>query len=212
MTLPTSDKTWQVATWSTIAAVVMAVIVAVPYLRGRTEPVTRERLAAARERWKSANITSYDLDLETTGEMTGLYHLEVRARQLAKITRNGQSMNPGDRDYWTVDGWFQAIEEDLDNAEKPKTDDPASHCDYWLRVRYHSTLGYAQRYIRQQKQPSRRTATGYEVPGVSQGVEMRVIRLDISPDLRRPPRDGKANATIGRIRIYYESLDGSVPR
>ena len=178
MTSPASDKTWNIAKWSTIAAVVMAVFVAVPYLRGRTEPVTRDRLAAARERWRSANVTSYDLDLETTGSQTGLYHVEVRAGQLAKITRNGQPMNPAEGDYWIVDGWFQAIEEDLENAEKPTTDDAASRCEFWLRVRYHTTLGYPLRYIRQQKQPSRRTATGYEVAGSSQGVEMRVLRLD----------------------------------
>lgn len=187
MTSPASDKTWKVAKWSTIAAIVMAVIVAVPSLRGRTEPVTRERLAAARERWKSANIKSYDLDLETTGAQTGLYHIEVRAGKVTKITRNGQPMNPADADYWTIDGWFQAIEEDLDNAEKPMADDDASRCEYWLRVRYHAALGYPLRYIRQQKQPSRRTATGYEVAGSSQGVEMRVLRLEpFGPD--SPPR------------------------
>ena len=179
MTSPASDKTWKIAKWSTIAAIVMSVIVAVPYVRGQTEPVTRERLTAARERWKSANISSYDLDLETTGAQTGLYHIEVRGGQLAKITRNGQSMNPADGDYWTVDGWLQAIEEDLDNAEKPQADDAASHCQYWLRVRYHTTLGYPLRYIREQKQPSRRTATGLEVSGNSQGVQMRVSRLEV---------------------------------
>ena len=184
MTSPASDKTWKIAKWSTIAAVVMAVIVAVPYLRGRTEPVTRERLAASRERWKLANVASYDMDLETTGAQTGLYHIEVRAGQLAQIIRNGQTMNPADGDYWTVDGWFQAIEEDLENAEKPKTDDAASHCEFWLRVRYHPTLGYPLRYIRQQKQPSRRTATGYEVAGSSQAVEMRVLRFAL-PDPTR---------------------------
>jgi hypothetical protein len=178
MTSPASDRTWNIAKWSTIAAIVMAVIVAVPYLRGRTETVTRERLAAARDRWKSAKITSYDMDLETTGAQTGLYHIEVRAGQLTKFTRNGQPMNPADADYWTVEGWFQAIEDDLENAEKPMSDDAASRCEYWLRVRYHPALGYPLRYVRQQKQPSHRTATGFEVAGSSQGVEMRVIRLD----------------------------------
>jgi len=173
-----SDRTWKLAKWSTIAAVVMVVIVGVPLVRGRTEPVARDRLIAARERWKSANIISYDMDLETTGAQTGLYHIEVRDGQLAKITRNGQEMHPSERDYWTVDGWFQAIEDDLENSEKPSGDDPATRCEFWLRVRYHATLGYPQRYLRQQKQPSRRTATGYETPAASQGVEMRVLKFE----------------------------------
>jgi hypothetical protein len=178
MNPPAIDRTWSIAKWSSIAALVMAAIVAVPYLRGRTEPVTRERLAAAMDRWKSANITSYDLDLETTGAQTGLYHIEVRAGSVTKFTRNGQSLNPADADYWSVDGWFQAIEQDLDNAEAPMIADDASRCEYWLRVHYHPTLGYPVRYIRQQKQASRRTTTGYEAPGKSQAVEMRVVWLE----------------------------------
>jgi hypothetical protein len=180
MNSPAPDRTWRIAKWSTIAAVVMAAIVAVPYLRGRTEPVTRERLAAARERWRSANVANYHMDLETTGAQTGLYHVSVRDGQLITLTRNGQSMNPAEGEYWTVDGWFQAIEEDIDNAEMPKGDDDATRCQYWLRVRYHATLGYPVRYIREQKQPSRRSATGYEAPGASHSVEMRVIRLERS--------------------------------
>ena len=174
-----SDRTWTIAKCSTIAAIVMIVFVAVPYFRGRSEPVTRERLAAARTQWEQANIASYNMDLETTGAQTGLYHIEVRGGQLIKLTRNGQPMNPGDGDYWTVDGWFQAIDEDLENAERPKTDDASASCQYWLRVRYHPTIGYPMRYIREQKQPSRRTATGYEAPGGSQSVEMRVNRLEL---------------------------------
>ena len=181
MSAPISDRTWKVAKWSTIAAVVMAVIAAVLLLRGRTEAVTRERLTVARERWKAANIASYGLDLETTGAQTGLYHVEVRAGQVSKFTRNGQSMNPAEADYWTVDGWFQAIDDDLESSEKPKADDPASQCQFWLRVQFHPTLGYPLRYVRIQKQASRRTATGYETSGASQGVEMRVLRLETDP-------------------------------
>lgn len=176
-----SNKSWVICRWSAIG-VVLAAIVAAPFLRSRSEPVTRVRLTEAQALWDQARITHYDMDLETTGAQTGLYHIEVRAGQLAKITRNGQSMNPAEGDYWTVDGWFRAIEEDLENAERPTGDESASRCQFWLRVRYHPTLGYPMRYIREQKQPSRRTATGYEAPGASQGVEMRVIRLDVSPN------------------------------
>ena len=52
-------------------------LIALLLLPSRTEPVTRQTLTAAEQQWKDANIASYDMDLETTGAMTGRYHIEA---------------------------------------------------------------------------------------------------------------------------------------
>ena len=171
-----SDKSYRIWKWCGIAGVA-AVILSVPYLPGRTEPVTLERLDAARAMWQQANISSYDMDLETSGAQTGRYHVEVRNGQLSLITRNGQPADPAAGEYWTVEGLFRVIEEELDAAEQPKSEAFGPQSQVWLRMRCDAKLGYPVRFVRQVKQASRRTATGYEAPGASLGVEIHVINL-----------------------------------
>ena len=173
MKVAMSDKSFRNLKWCGIVGV-GAVIIAVPYLPGRTEPVTRERLEAARALWQRANITSYDMELETSGAQTGRYHMEVRGGRLALITRNGQSADPAAGEYWTIEGLFRVIEEELDAAEQPQSGAFGRHSQVWLRMRCDSKLGYPIRFVRQVKQASRQTATGYEVPGASLGVELHV--------------------------------------
>src|SRR5262245_4057028 len=110
-----SDRTWSFLKWSGVG-VIAAAILAVPYLPGRTDPVTREALAQARALWEQAGIINYDLDLETWGVQSGRYHVQVRDGRLVQITRNGTAADPAEGDYWTVDGLFRVIEEELDAA------------------------------------------------------------------------------------------------
>jgi hypothetical protein len=85
--------------------------------------------------------------------------------------------DPAAGDYWTVDGLFQVIEEELDAAERPDGAAFGAQSQVWLRVRYHRALGYPIRFVREVKQPSRRSTTGYETPGATLGVEIQVKRL-----------------------------------
>ena len=154
------------ASWKWIGAgVLVAGVVAGPMLIGRTEPVTRERLTAARQQWAAAKLADYDMELDSSGAQTGRYHVEVRGGTLTHITRNGQPADPAQGHYWTVEGLFDTIEEEVDLIEHPSSGSFSQGRQAWLRMRCHPTLGYPLRYIRQ-------------VPGTTLGVEMRVRSLE----------------------------------
>lgn len=143
----------------------VAVLVSVAWLllSGRTEPLTRERLAAAERLWQAADITSYDMDLQTGGAMPGKYHIEVHGGELTKLERNGRPANPAEGEYWTLDGLFRIIEQDLDEADRAEAA-TADRRFVWLRGRFDPQLGYPVHYIKQ-------------VPG-QPSVEIRVRRFE----------------------------------
>ena len=140
-----SDRSWCLLKWFGIGAVAATIIV-VPLLSGRTEPVTKERLAEAARLWHAAKIANYAMDLETSGAQTGKYHIEVRDGQLARITRNGQAADPASGEFWTVDGLLRMIEQELDAAEHPGKGMFPEQTQVWLRLRYDARSGYPVRY------------------------------------------------------------------
>jgi hypothetical protein len=172
-----TDRTWKLAKWSGIG-VVVAVVVAVPYLPGRTEPVTRESLESARARWEDAKIADYDFDLEVSGDQSGNYHVEVREGKVANMTLNGRATESNAPQYFTIDGLFQTLEEYLDHCENPATGVIPEGSTVWLRMQTDRELGYPTRFVRQVKLPAQRTTTGYQASSGAQGIEFRVTRLD----------------------------------
>jgi hypothetical protein len=151
-----------IALWAGVVGVA-ALIVAVPFLPGRTQPVTRERLAEARRLWDAADIASYDLDFEISGAQTGRYLVEVRDGEATRITRNGQPATPGDSHYYTIDGLFQTIEREFEVSEQSAR--AAAQSPAWVRMRCDERLGYPVHYVGQ-------------IPGRSTSVEIRVHRFE----------------------------------
>ena len=142
----------------------LTVVVAWPLLIGRTQPVTRELLANARDQWAAANLSDYDMEIDVSGAQTGRYHVVVRGGKLSQITRDGRPADPAEGEYWTVEGLFRTIEEELDLIDHPASGAFSDQRQAWLRIGCHPTLGYPLRYIRQ-------------VPGTSLGVQIRVRSL-----------------------------------
>ncbi len=172
-----NDRMWRVTKWSAIG-ITVAVIVAVPYLPGRTEPVTRERLAAARVLWESAAIADYDLELEFSGVQPGKYHVKVRGGTVAELTLDGKPTNSNAPEYFTIDGLFQTLDEYLDHCENPTTGVFPEGSQIWLRMRTHPKLGYPVRFIKQVKLPASRGVTGFEASTATEGIEVRVRRFE----------------------------------
>jgi hypothetical protein len=172
-----SERSWNILKWSGIGLVILA-IVAVPYRPGRTEPVTREALAKCEQLWEQSQISSYDWDLGVSGDQTGQYHVEVRNGQPTAITLNGRPAESHAAEYFTVQGVFQTIEEELDLADNPSSQAFPPGSQVWLRMRCHPELGYPVRFIRQVKLAAQRSASGVETSSRARGIEIRVIRFE----------------------------------
>jgi hypothetical protein len=156
---------------------VAVVIVGVPFLPGRTQPVTREKLVDARRRWEAADILNYNLDFEISGAQTGRYAVEVRDGEATRVTRNGQPATPGDPHYYTIDGLFQTIEREFEVSEQsargPAVVGAERPTASWVRMRCDDRLGYPVHYVGQ-------------IPGRTTSVEIRVHRLEAVADTPRP--------------------------
>jgi hypothetical protein len=149
-----------------LGVALLAGVAALPWLLGRTEPVTREGLEAARRKWHQAGIASYNIEFVVSGTESGRYYVEVREGQLTHISRNGQAASPNEPDYWTVNGLFRTIELELDHAEDPAHGAFPEGSELWLRMRCDPEFGFPVRYIRQ--------VTGT----TTTGVEIRVRRFE----------------------------------
>jgi hypothetical protein len=78
--------------------------------------LTRDSLDAARARWTSAGIHSYDIDVNVSGATTGRYHVEVRNGKIVRADRNDQPFdNLEQARPWIVPELFNILEADLDN-------------------------------------------------------------------------------------------------
>lgn len=107
-------------------------------------------LVAARDRWRRHGPASYDLDLQLAGNRPGIVHVEVRAGQVTRMTRDG--VEPRQRrtwDYWTVPAMFDTIDQELAMAQDGvwSSADPALG-QAELRAVFDPRFGYPLRYHR----------------------------------------------------------------
>lgn len=122
-------------------AFALGLVGALLVLREPMEPLTEESLAAARQRWADAGIGSYDLEYRTVG---GTYSLQVRDGIVTELLLNGGPTTTADPGAYSMDGLFRTLAMDLENA----ADQPAGAAPALLRVRFHPTQGYIERYLR----------------------------------------------------------------
>ncbi len=144
------------------SAAVVAVVAVIVFWPESGETVTREALQRARQVWRQAGILDYDLDLRTSGAREGSYHVEVRGGAVRKITIDGRTADPKEAGYYSVEGLFLIVEEELDNAERGV---PAPGKDVWLWMKTDPQLGYPVRFIRQ-------------VSGTAQGITLDVLKFE----------------------------------
>lgn len=110
------------------------------------EPLTQERLAEARARWKERGPKSYALDVEARGAR---HHIEVKDGAVVAMTTDGNEVAAAAREYWSVEGMFRFLSEEISNLKRAEAaygvSDPD---DVVLRARFDGRYGYPSRFLR----------------------------------------------------------------
>jgi hypothetical protein len=146
---------------------------------GASTDVTARSIREARQLWTRAGLRDYDLEWTSTGLRSGHYLVFVReghVRQVRSILADGRTIvaKPGDPSFYSVDGLFQVLEEELDQAqsERPFGQPPGTRII--LKFDPDPKLGYPRQYRR-------------DVAGSPQGLAIDVLRLEPSPSPGLPP-------------------------
>jgi hypothetical protein len=129
-----------------LVAILTAPVVYVLTLREPGEPLTPERLAAARALWQEKGPKSYVIDVDVRDAH---HRVEVRGGKVVSMTTDGKEAEQRLHGYWTVEGMFQSLSEELSNLRRPEgpfgVSDPA---EVTLRAAFDGRFGYPARFLR----------------------------------------------------------------
>jgi hypothetical protein len=114
------------------------------WLREPMEPLTREALAAARQRWRSAGISDYELRYRM---QASAYVVRFRNGIVHDVKVNDKVPTSGNWSAYGVEGLFEMLGQELDNAADPAGPFAGGKA-ILLRVRFHPQRGYVERYLR----------------------------------------------------------------
>jgi len=132
-----------------LVGVIAALSVPVVYVithRGTGDPLTPERLAAARALWKERGPKSYVLDVDVRDAH---HHVEVKDGKVVSMTTDGRKAEERLYGYWTVEGMFQSLSEELSNLQRPEAAFGVSDTDdVIMRARFDPRYGYPSRFLR----------------------------------------------------------------
>jgi Family of unknown function (DUF6174) len=116
------------------------------------ERVTAENIEAARQLWAKAAIRDYDLEY-TTAPANGHYLVTVRNGEVKKVEgiqpggeRN--ELHPGAPRYYSVDGIFTTIADELAKLKEPKPFDQPEGTTIVMKFKTNPELGYPEWYRR----------------------------------------------------------------
>lgn len=143
----------------------------------RGEDVTAPGINAARELWARAGIRDYDLEY-TTGPANGHFLVTVRDDEVKKvegIQPDGvrAPLRPGAPRYYSVDGLFVTIADELAQLEKPNPFEQPPGTKILMKFKTNRKLGYPEWYRR-------------DIMGTSQSARIDVIKLTPSAgDLKK---------------------------
>jgi hypothetical protein len=117
--------------------------------REEGERLTAALLADARARWQRHRPRAYDLEVVVSGAQEGAHRIEVREGRVVKMTTGGGPVRENVWEYWTVDGMFRFLADELGNVERPEAAyGVAQGSEVVLRVVFDETYGYPARFLR----------------------------------------------------------------
>ncbi len=110
------------------------------------EPLTQERLAEARARWKERGPKSYGLDVDVRGIR---YRIDVKDGEVVAMTIDGRPAAVSALEHWTVEGMFGFLAEELSNLRRVEAAYGVSNPeDVVLRAAFDPKYGYPARFLR----------------------------------------------------------------
>jgi hypothetical protein len=116
----------------------------------RMSVVTDDSLASADEKWKSAKIESYRVQIEVRGRQPATYEVRVENGKVQAATRNGLPLKQlRTLDTWTVPGMFYTMSIDM-HHQTSHAEGRAEPGEPNVRVRaiFDEQYGYPARYHR----------------------------------------------------------------
>jgi hypothetical protein len=141
------ERRMQRKTRVTIAAVafVLGLGAALLYLREPTVSLTAEALAQARRTWKEGGIRSYHLKYRMHGT---LYEVDVQDDLVTDISVDGRTLSIAQPGAYSVNGLFDVLELEIENLNEASRQGGQTAVNGLARVRFNSTLGYPERFVR----------------------------------------------------------------
>jgi hypothetical protein len=132
------------------AALVLALaVLAALLLRPRMEPLTVERLNAAKQRWQARRPADYDMQIVVSGIQKGVHAIKVRDGDVVDMTTGGAEVPKHVWPRWTVEGLFDFLETELENARDPaNTYGVADPNQVVLQADFDEPTGYPRRFLR----------------------------------------------------------------
>lgn len=137
------------ATWIVLGLGIGAVVGWVAVSGRPARALTAERLAEGQRAWRQHGPSDYTLELEMGGTIHDRRVIEVRDGRVVHMTTSGAEVPPAAWQYWTVEGMFDFLAQELSNAARPErtygVSDPAAVV---LRARFDPELGYPVYFLR----------------------------------------------------------------
>ncbi len=131
--------------------------------------LTAVRLAEADALWQQSRVPSYRLEVRISGRQSGVFEVEVRSGEVHKVTRDGVSPARRTWDTWTVEGQFDTLYQELENAKDPQRVYGVSPgTTTVMRAEFDETYGFPRAYER-------------IVLGTSFDVSWRTTRFEVLP-------------------------------
>jgi hypothetical protein len=141
------------------------------------QDVTTDRIDSARELWAKAAIRDYELEY-TTAPANGHFLVTVRAGEVKKVEAiqpDGArvELHPGAPRYYSVDGLFVTIADELAQLEKPNPFEQPKGTQILMKFKTNPELGYPEWYRR-------------DIMGATQSARIDVIKLTPTMAARAP--------------------------
>jgi uncharacterized protein DUF6174 len=132
-----------------IGAIAGLIVFALTAIRRPPPPMTRADFEAAVARWQQHGPKDYSMTVELGGRQSGTMAVTVRNREPISVKRDGVPTPERTWPYWTIDGLFEIIRQDLEGLDQPERAFGVNDVSQLVQqAEFDAELGYPRRYRR----------------------------------------------------------------